>query len=214
MADNYPYCIVPGKLKSFFTKIQDVGTPESGVTRKWLATIGYNSSNDRSIIRVLRTIDFVDSSNKPTPTWSKFRSKAQAPAVLASAIKTGYSGLYNIYPDAHQRSDQELKDFFSQHTTTSGRVVGLMVSAFRNLVDMASFGNGSSTSITDVVSRSESNDNANPVTGYSQTTPSRTQSLGMAVNINIQLTLPETTDESVYDKLFASLKKHFAVECP
>jgi len=31
---------------------------------------------------------------------------------------------------------------------------------------------------------------------------------GLTVNINIQLTLPATDDESVYDKLFASLKRN------
>lgn len=31
---------------------------------------------------------------------------------------------------------------------------------------------------------------------------------GITININIQLTLPETTDENVYDRLFSSMKKH------
>jgi hypothetical protein len=31
----------------------------------------------------------------------------------------------------------------------------------------------------------------------------------LGVNINIQVTLPETTDADVYDKIFAALKKHF-----
>jgi hypothetical protein len=31
---------------------------------------------------------------------------------------------------------------------------------------------------------------------------------GLAININIQLALPDTTDESVYDNLFSSLRKH------
>lgn len=31
---------------------------------------------------------------------------------------------------------------------------------------------------------------------------------GLTVNLNIQLTVPETTDEKVYDKFFESMKKH------
>jgi hypothetical protein len=31
---------------------------------------------------------------------------------------------------------------------------------------------------------------------------------GSTINITIQLTLPETTDESVYEKSFAAMNKH------
>jgi len=30
----------------------------------------------------------------------------------------------------------------------------------------------------------------------------------MTVNINVQLTLPETTDENLYDRFFAAFRKH------
>ena len=33
-------------------------------------------------------------------------------------------------------------------------------------------------------------------------------SQGITVNVNIQLTLPETKDDTIYDKIFVSLKKH------
>ena len=36
-----------------------------------------------------------------------------------------------------------------------------------------------------------------------------TSTHGLTVNINIQLTLPATDDETVYDRLFASLKRNF-----
>ncbi len=34
----------------------------------------------------------------------------------------------------------------------------------------------------------------------------------LGVNINIQVTLPETTDAEVYEQIFAALKKHFFSE--
>ncbi len=47
-----------------------------------------------------------------------------------------------------------------------------------------------------------------PVPQKEEVTHIPTEMPGLTVNINIQLTLPATDDESVYDKLFASLKRN------
>ncbi len=50
---DFVYTTVPGKIKPLLTKIRDVGIPAK-VGSEWLKVIGYTSSNDRSLIGVLK----------------------------------------------------------------------------------------------------------------------------------------------------------------
>ena len=65
MAD-FTYTTVPGKIKQLLTKIWEVGVPQK-VTVQWLKTVGFKSSNDTSLIGVLKFIGFIDASGVPTP---------------------------------------------------------------------------------------------------------------------------------------------------
>jgi hypothetical protein len=65
MAD-FTYTTVPGKIKQLLTKIREVGVPQK-VTVQWLKTVGFKSSNDTSLIGVLKFIGFIDASGVPTP---------------------------------------------------------------------------------------------------------------------------------------------------
>jgi len=200
MAD-FPYTQVIGKLKPFFEKIQQVGKPDI-VDKKWLASIGMNGTNDPTIIPVLRFIGFVDQSSKPTDRWMRYRDKSQSRQVLAEGIREGYAELFQTYEDAYRRSSEELKAFFNTRTTAGASVVSKTVTTFKNLCKLAGF-------------------ESVPVAGQTVQPLKLTQDgleaptkiikelgAGITININVQLTLPDTTDESVYDKLFAAMKKH------
>jgi Family of unknown function (DUF5343) len=60
MAD-YAYTTVTGKIKPLLDKIRTVGVP-SKVGTPWLKTIGFTSSNDTSLIGVLKFIGLTDQS--------------------------------------------------------------------------------------------------------------------------------------------------------
>jgi hypothetical protein len=200
MAD-FPYTQVTGKLKSLFQKIQQVGKPDT-VDKKWLASIGLKSSNDPSLIPVLRVIDFIDQSNNPTERWTRYRDKSQARKVLAEGILIGYAELFQTYPDAYRRSDDELKAFFTTKTKAGSQVVSKTVTTFKNLCELADF--------QDVPIEGSSVQSVQLTQGdiRAPTRIIKELEAGVTININIQLTLPDTTDESVYDKLFAAMKKH------
>lgn len=200
MAD-FPYTQVTGKLRSFFDKIGQVGKPET-VDKKWLASIGMKASNDPTIIPVLKFIGFIDPSGKPTSRWTNYRDKSRAGKVLAEGIVEGYADLFQVYPNANRRNDEELKSFFSTKTKGGAQVVSKTVTTFRNLCELAVFDDVSIETITSqsVQSSQESFEPSTKVVKELGT--------GITININVQLTLPETTDENVYDKLFASMKKH------
>jgi len=73
---NYPYTVKTGSLKKFFEKIPVVGVPDS-VSQKFLYTLDFRSSNDRSIIPILRFIKFIDSAGVPTNKYASFRDRSR-----------------------------------------------------------------------------------------------------------------------------------------
>ena len=87
---DFPYVAVPNRLKSFLEEIKRLGIPEKA-SGSWLKTVGYTSSNDTSIPKVLENIGFIDVSRKPTDKWKSYRDRRHSGIVLAAAIREGYS---------------------------------------------------------------------------------------------------------------------------
>ena len=125
---EFVYTVVPGKLKNLLAKIRTVGIPPK-VTIQWLRTIGFSSSNDNSLIGVLKFIGLIDANNVPTPKWTQFRG-AKHKAVLGEAIREGYSDLFAVYPDAQTRSQTELDHVFSTSSTGGKQVISKTLATF------------------------------------------------------------------------------------
>ena len=120
---------------------------------------------------------------------------------MAGALRTGYAELFSHYPDAHNRSDAELEDYFSANTSVSGATVTFMARTFKALCKLA---DSEKMTSNELDAESGSQDLAS---GHAAGTTSP-RVLPVAININIQLQLPATQDEGVYEKLFQSMKKH------
>jgi hypothetical protein len=202
MAD-YPYTQVAGKMRDFMRRIRETGVPAK-VTQQWLSTLGYKSTNDRTLIGVLKGIGLIDSSGSPTDRWRQYRG-ADSGRVLADGIRLAYKDLFSLYPDACSRSVQELQDFFGSKTSAGQRVVQLTVQTFKGLCEMADM-SGSA-----VGGDAEDDLGATPAATPTVARPVRvgpSSAPPMTVNINVQLTLPETTDENLYDRFFAAFRKY------
>jgi hypothetical protein len=199
---KFPYTPMTGKLKGFLQKIQQVSRPDI-VDKEWLASIGFGASNDRRIIPILKFIGFVDQSGKSTETWPAYRDKSRSKKILADGIRQGYAELFETYPDAYRRNDEDVANFFTARANVAAQVVSITVKTFKTLCELAEFGD------VPVADSEVSVPSDNTGTGRSAI---RTVAQGLGpsitININIQLTLPDKADEAEYDKFFAALKKH------
>jgi len=198
--NEYQYCTVINKIKPFFEKIQDIGKPEK-VSQKWLASIGFKSTNDRKIVSVLKSIGFIDGSGNPTDRWKRYKNKSKSKKVMAEGLNDGYSELFKMYPDAGNRSREELYNFFSEKMGAGKQVVDKTVSTFLELctlADLNSFGNK--------IEQEETIDE--PGDKVIKKRAIKVSNSPYTININIQLTVPETTDGKVYEKFFEAMKKH------
>ena len=191
-------------IERFLNVIETSGVP-SKVDTKYLKSVGFKSGNDTSLIGVFKLLGFIDASQAPTQTWRNYRDKTKSSAVLGAAIKTAYAGLFELYPDAHRKDEEAVRNWI-RSTTTAGEVtVQRAMATFKALVSKADFENIDSANTGHVATAT-----AATIPGVPQGQASITQAVrsGPAVNINIELQIPATNDPEVYENFFAAMKKH------
>jgi hypothetical protein len=209
---NYPYSTATGSISKILSKLQSVGKPAKA-DKKWMESIGITKSSEQRILLILRFLGFADKKGGTTDLWTNFRSTLNGKKVIGSALKKSYYELFEIYPEAQNATKEELNDFFSTRTDAGGLVISHTVNTFRNLANFAEL-DGSEVIPAQEVETQSDNTPVEPIPTSQKPTPSGslTKTLsgknGVTINLNIQLTVPETTDEKVYDKFFEAMKKH------
>lgn len=200
MADNYPYHVNTAQVKKFLEHIPTAGVPDK-ITFKYLESVGFTSSNDRSIITILKFIGFISSSGVPTDIWRAYRNKARSKKILAAALVKSYSTLFTTYPDAQRKDNEALRNFFSGHTSVSEGTISYMVRTFKTMADMGDF----SGTLPEVDTDSGDEEEQRAIAVKRRVTTGASE---MTVNINIQLQIPATDKAETYDNFFAAMKKH------
>jgi hypothetical protein len=197
---DYAYTTITGKIKQLLGKVRTVGVPPK-VTVAWLKTIGFMSSNDSTLIGVLKFIGFIDASNIPTSVWTAYRG-ANYRSVLGEAIRAGYADLFAVYPGANAQSTTELSHVFSTSSSGGAQVISKTVATFKALVDEADF--SGATEPTEIkmpagplhIAPAQSGKMPPPAQG------------GPEVHIDIQIHIsPESTPQQI-DSIFQSMAKH------
>ncbi len=210
MAEGPSYTTVPGRIPALLGKVRDTAVPPKA-TIDWLRQVGFTSSNDRTLISVLRQIGFVDTTGVPQPAWREYRGAGYR-SVLGRAIVLGYSSLYDTYPDAHNRSSTELAHILNTKTDAGKQAVDKMVNTFKNLAKEADFsatpaepGSGESSNGS---GQPEGSSNGSEIGSEASVVTRTVTANGMTINVNVQLTLPETSDEKVFEAFFKSMRKY------
>jgi hypothetical protein len=198
---KYPYILNTGSLKRFLDNIPKIGTPAK-ITQPGLPSLGFKSTADRPIVKILKFIDFLSEKNEPTDAYRDFKVSSKAGSVMAEALKKAYADLFEIYPDACDKNDQTLKDFFTPTTDAGEQVVNQTVATFKVLCGYAHF----KTTTEEQEGESKGEEIKGQEEGEEKPKPPVAQ--GVTLNVNIQITLPVTDDASVYDKIFKAIKNN------
>jgi hypothetical protein len=201
MAD-YVYTTVTGKIKQLLAKMREVGVPPK-VTVQWLKTVGFTSSNDASLIGVLKFIGLTDSSGIPTAQWTQYRG-ANHRQVLGEAIRRGYADLFAVYPDANQRNQADLDHVFTTSSSGGKQVIAKTVGTFKALAEQADF--------SPIVERTDlhmpSGPLHTPAARSEGSSGPRSPGAIPSLHIDIQVHIsPEASAEQI-EQVFASMAKH------
>ena len=133
---SFPYTQNTGNLTNLITQIGKNGVPDK-FTTKDLPVWGFKSSNDRSIVSVLKFIGFLDSSGSPTELWREARTKPSA--ATAKGVREGYKSLFQTFPDAERKDSEALTNFFKAKTDVGDAAIKMMVATFKALVQFGDF---------------------------------------------------------------------------
>ena len=178
-------------------------------TYKFLEDLGFKSSNDRLYINLFKALGLLDESGSPTERYYRFLDQGIYKEVLAEGIREAYEDLFNININAQLLSTDEVKN--KLRTLTQGqkteKVISLMAITFSALCSIADWNEKENkTKIVEIQTKEEvKSQEPKPV---EEKIISNSKKEKLELHYDIQIHLPETRDESVYDAIFSSMKKH------
>lgn len=196
--NDYPYMMSNNKIQPIISKIQQAARPAK-FTLDFLRTLGFTSTNDRAFIPLAKKLGFLMEDGTPTPLYDQLKDSTLTAKVLATQIKILYADLFAINTELQRAPENEIKGAISRVTGKDEEGVIRIYNTFKALCSIADF--------------SENIPHCPAPEKVEETTP-------MAIPLsnkrnefhyNIQIHLPATTDISVYNAIFKSLKDNLLV---
>ena len=206
MSVSLPYLTSPGSIKTALEKIKTAATPDR-VTGDFITTkIQLKGGAGAAIPPYLKKIGFVATDGTPTELYKRFRNHTNSGAAIAEAIKTGYKelGLANEY--FYELDDKDLLSLIVQVTgvEANNKVAKLTLSTLKALKAFANF--DSNSIIDEDIGRGSLLPELNNNLNSTQVLPER--GVGLNLSYTINLNLPATSDQAVFNAIFRSLKEH------
>jgi hypothetical protein len=190
-----------GSLAKFLESIKSAGVPER-VTFEFLKSIGFRSSNDRPIIGVMKAIGFLDANGAPTDQYKAFRGHDSA-RVLGRALKNAYADIFLAHTKAQDLPLDKLRAIIASKSAKGEAVVERIARTFQVLAKAADLSDDATTpAVADKSPKSESKQEETPPPLINPIPRSHSPTF----HYNIEIHLPTTTDITVYNAIFKSLR--------
>lgn len=201
MALTNAYVLPTNRIPDIFQKIRD-GQAPAAFTQQLLRDWGFNSTNDRAFIPLLKALGFLSADGKPTQRYNDYRDHSRSKQVMAQALRDAYGDIFLIkeHPTTNDRSSIEGK--FKSFHNASDNVASLMAKTFLGLLPLADL--SSKNTIAPPENRQQT---AAATPGPLPLQPDGMRG-GPSLNYNIQIHLPATKDVEVYNAIFKSLREH------
>lgn len=203
------YTLKPGSIAAYFDAILAAQPPER-FSIKFLENLGFTSTNDRLFIGILKDLGFLNADGVPQQRYYDFLDKSRSKTVVAAGVRDSYSDLFAINTKANELSASDVKN--KLRTLYSGKktdgVIDRIAKTFAALCEYGDFtqpvSQGSKPD-TKNDSKKEDQTNKKPEAGIA--------GLGQTIALDslqyhINIVLPETRDQGVYDAIFRSLREH------
>jgi hypothetical protein len=207
MPANLPYVATPGSIKTALERIRSAATPER-VTKDFVTTVlQIKGGTGGNLPPFLKRIGFVGSDGAPTDLYRRFRNPAAGGAAVADAIRLGYKDLLQANEYFYRLSDKDLLALIVQVTgvEANNRAAQLTLSAIKALKAFASFDSveppGESAEQPPTV-------DPRPRALELQAHQARNGQVGLNLSYTINLNLPATADQAVFNAIFRSLREH------
>ena len=202
------YTQKPGSIPAYFDAFLNAEAPERFTTR-FLSNLEFKSTNDRLIIGILKDLGFLDTDGAPQQRYFEFLDKSQSAKVVAEGIREAYSDLFNINKEAYKLSAEDAKNKLRTLYAGSKKdsIIGKIASTFVALCEYADF---SSPKIKVEDKKKEKDKKEEKREGDEEKEKVKKDSLVSlgSLQYHLNIVLPESRDQAVYDAIFKSLKDH------
>ena len=200
-------------LEAILEAMRNAQAPEK-FTSRFLIELGFESTNDRLMVGMLKGLGFLEESGDPTERYFAFLDDTQSERVLAEAIREAYGDLFRVNSKAYEMDQTEVKQKLKTLTrgAKSEAVLNKMSMTFVSLSKLANFKAPPSPKKTKPPEKEredkgkESQKEPEKKVEISKEELPEKKMFDLAYNIHIEL--PATRDQAVYDAIFRSLKEH------
>lgn len=203
MDTNVPYLVSVSNLPKILDAIQKAGVPEV-FNLDFLKDLGFTSSNDRPIIKVLKYLGMLDSSGRPQTAYREFVDHTKAKGVLAVRLRTAFDDLYLSDKDAHTKSAEQLKGWFKTKTGASDAVAKKTATQFKALASYADF---SAVPLAEAKPPSELKLDVPPATALDLPPRAAPDLKGLGLVYRLEIHLPDTQNIETFRAIFRALRE-------
>ncbi|MFD8496386.1 DUF5343 domain-containing protein [Amycolatopsis sp. NPDC059657] len=200
MANEFPYMMSVTNLPAILAKIRSAATPPKFTHEFLKANLGFNSSNDRAVIKLLKEMGFLTSEGTPTDLYNQYRG-ANSGVALATGIRKAYATLFLSDERAYERSGTELLGIVRNASGAGDAVARKIATTFKSLASTAAWTEQSppgppNNNTEETASGGAESENAATVDTSSF----------LRLHHDVHLHLPPTSDVSVYRAIFQAVK--------
>lgn len=199
---DVPYIPSVKNLHKILDKIQHAAVPEA-FTYEFLRDLGFSSSNDRSILKILKYLGFLDASGRPQSSYRDFVDHTKTKHALAERIQVAFDDLYTSNKKAHEKTVDELKGWFKSKTGKGDAVALKIASTFKSLTQYADF----SKAKTHAPPLHSELEKTAPQEPTKSSLPSISGESKFGLVYRLEIHLPDTQNIETYRAIFKALRE-------
>jgi len=197
------YTIKTGAIQAYFDAFLGAEAPER-FSIKFLQNLEFASSNDRLIIGVLKELGFLDADGVPQERYYEYLDRDRSGQVLAEGIKEAYGDLFSVNKSAYKLS---IDDTFNKLRTLykgakKDTVIRNIAKTFVALCEIADF------SKQKAKTEFKESDKTGKEGKKREAKVEKKMVTLDSLQYHVNIVLPETRDQAVYDAIFKSLRDH------
>ena len=209
MESEVPYMPSVTNLSKILDAIQRAGAPEA-FGLDFLKDLGFTSSNDRAVIKLLKFLGFLETSGKPTTAYKEFMDQNRAKAVLAVRLRKAYDDLFLSDKEAQSQSVGKLKGWFKTKTGAGDAVAEKMATTFKSLTTYADFSQAGTVVEPSLAVPSTPQIGPEALGDVVIPKGDKTQAAippGLGFVYRIEIHLPDTTNIETYRSIFRAIRE-------
>lgn len=196
----------PGNIVKALVGIKAAAVPDR-VSQDFVKTIlKIPGGSGAQMTTFLKKLGLTSPDGSPNELYRKFRNPASSGAAVATALRIAYAPLYVRNEFMHELNDTDLLGLVVEETGEAhdSNTVKLTTSCIKHLKQFANFNNKQEIEVPSLPIIDEHQPEKKESARNANSGPAMGINLGYTINLN----LPATSDPSVFDAIFKSLKQH------